>query len=621
MTEYSDSMLTAEGRNQELATGFPIGKRFKSEQVVRVSDTNPVHRGHHARADGRWRLYAFADGAAPDAQESALRSWAQWLETAPDSPVLAHTPAGADLDTFPHRHREPGRVLPREPAAGVLIPRRPIHRARRIMTENREQDLLENVPDGLFIGGTWRAAEDGATLEVRDPSTGEVLRTIASATPGDAQAAMDATADAFPAWAATPARERGELLRRAFDLLQERAEEFALLMTLEMGKPLKEARGEVTYGGEFLRWFSEEAVRVQGRYGATPEGSGRMIVSQHPVGPCYLITPWNFPLAMATRKIAPALAAGCTVVIKPPQLTPLTTLYFVQLLEEAGLPAGVVNVVTSRSSRAVSEPILADRRLRKLSFTGSTEVGQSLLAQAAPGVLRTSMELGGNAPFVVFEDADLDQAVQGALAAKFRNIGQACTAANRFLVHRSLADEFARRVTEEVAGFGVGRGTEDGVTIGPLIDEDAVEKARTLVSDAVERGANVTTGGSRIDRPGTFFEATVLTDVREGSALLREEIFGPVLAIVPFDTEDEAVRLANDTEYGLVSYVFTKDLARGQRMIERLETGMMGLNVGVVSNAAAPFGGWKMSGLGREGGAEGIHEYLQSKYTLTPNPF
>ena len=489
------------------------------------------------------------------------------------------------------------------------------------MTENREQELLTGVPSELYIDGRWRAAEGGETLDVRDPSTGEVISTIASASAADAQAAIDAAADAFPDWAATPARERGELLRRAFDLLTERAEEFALLMTLEMGKPLAESRGEVTYGGEFLRWFSEEAVRVQGRYGATPEGTGRMIVSQHPVGPCYLITPWNFPLAMATRKIAPALAAGCTVVIKPAQLTPLTTLAFVKLLEEAGLPAGVVNVVTSRSSSAVSEPILADPRLRKLSFTGSTEVGRSLLAQAAPGVLRTSMELGGNAPFVVFEDADLDAAVQGAMLAKFRNIGQACTAANRFIVHRSLAEEFARRVTEEVSALGVGRGTEDGVSIGPLIDGDAVDKAVSLVEDAVERGAKVTTGGSRIDGPGTFFEATVLTGVRPGSSLLREEIFGPVLAIVPFDTEDEAVRLANDTEYGLVSYVYTQDLARGQRMIERLETGMMGLNMGVVSNAAAPFGGWKMSGLGREGGAEGIHEYLQSKYTLTPDPF
>ena len=489
------------------------------------------------------------------------------------------------------------------------------------MTENRETALLAHVPDGLFIGGQWRAAEGGATLPVFDPATGERLLTIADASVADGAAAMDAAVEAFPSWAQTPARERGELLRRAFDLLQERKEDIALLMTLEMGKPLAEARGEVAYGGEFLRWFSEEAVRASGRYGANPEGTGRMIVTQHPVGPCYLITPWNFPLAMATRKIAPALAAGCTVVVKPAELTPLTTLFFVKLLQDAGLPDGVVNVITTSSSGAVSEPIIRDPRLRKLSFTGSTPVGQKLLEQAAQGVLRTSMELGGNAPFVVFDDADLDKAVDGAMLAKFRNIGQACTAANRFIVHRSVADEFARRVTERVQGMRIGRGTEEGVAIGPLIDDRAVEKARSLVADAVDRGAQVRTGGSPVAGPGTFFEPTVVTDVAAGSDILREEIFGPVLAIVPFDDEDDAVRLANDTEDGLVSYVFTENLARGQRMIERLETGMMGLNVGVVSNAAAPFGGWKMSGLGREGGAEGIHEYLQTKYTLTPNPF
>ncbi|HBR87874.1 MAG: NAD-dependent succinate-semialdehyde dehydrogenase [Microbacterium sp.] len=489
------------------------------------------------------------------------------------------------------------------------------------MTENRETALLAHVPDGLFIGGQWRAAEGGATLPVFDPATGERLLTIADASVADGAAAMDAAVEAFPSWAQTPARERAELLRRAFDLLQERKEDIALLMTLEMGKPLAEARGEVAYGGEFLRWFSEEAVRASGRYGANPEGTGRMIVTQHPVGPCYLITPWNFPLAMATRKIAPALAAGCTVVVKPAELTPLTTLFFVKLLQDAGLPDGVVNVITTSSSGAVSEPIIRDPRLRKLSFTGSTPVGQKLLEQAAQGVLRTSMELGGNAPFVVFDDADLDKAVDGAMLAKFRNIGQACTAANRFIVHRSVADEFARRVTERVQGMRIGRGTEEGVAIGPLIDDRAVEKARSLVADAVDRGAQVRTGGSPVTGPGTFFEPTVVTDVAAGSDILREEIFGPVLAIVPFDDEDDAVRLANDTEYGLVSYVFTENLARGQRMIERLETGMMGLNVGVVSNAAAPFGGWKMSGLGREGGAEGIHEYLQTKYTLTPNPF
>lgn len=486
------------------------------------------------------------------------------------------------------------------------------------MTSIRESDLLASVPDGLLIGGRWRPASTAATLTVQDPATGRTIKTIADAGVDDGLAALDAAVAAAASWAATPARERGEILRRAFDLLQERREDVALLMTLEMGKPLAEARGEVTYGGEFLRWFSEETVRVTGRYGPNPEGTGRMIVTQHPVGPCFLITPWNFPLAMATRKIAPALAAGCTVVVKPAAQTPLTTLLFAQLLQDAGLPDGVVNVITTSSSSAVSGPIIADPRLRKLSFTGSTPVGRRLLEQAATGVLRTSMELGGNAPFVVFDDADLDKAVAGALAAKFRNIGQACTAANRFLVHRSVADEFTRRVTAAVDGFVIGRGTEPDVTIGPLVDDNAVAKAEALVKDAVARGAELATGGSRVEGTGSFFEPTVLTGVAPGSDILREEIFGPVLAIAVFDTEDEAVALANDTEYGLVSYVYTESLSRGQRMIERLETGMMGLNVGVVSNAAAPFGGWKLSGLGREGGAEGIHEYLQTKYTLTP---
>lgn len=489
------------------------------------------------------------------------------------------------------------------------------------MTDSRESELLASVPTGLLINGEWRDAEGGKTVEVSDPATGEVICEIADASVADGVAAMDAAAEAFPSWAATPARERAEILRRAFDLLQARKEDVALLMTLEMGKPLAEARGEVGYGGEFLRWFSEVTAHTQGRYGANPEGTGRMIVSQHPVGPCYLITPWNFPLAMATRKIAPALAAGCTVVIKPATLTPLTTLFFAQILQDAGVPAGVVNVVTTTSTGPVSERIISDPRLRKLSFTGSTPVGVKLLQQAAPGVLRTSMELGGNAPFVVFDDADLDKAVDGAMLAKFRNIGQACTAANRFIVQRSVVEEFTRRVTERVQGMKIGRGTEEGVQIGPLIDDRAVDKAKTLVGDAVERGATVTTGGSPVDGPGTFFEPTVVSDVQPGSDILREEIFGPVLAIVPFDDEDDAVRIANDTEYGLVSYVFTESLARGQRMIDKLETGMMGLNVGVVSNAAAPFGGWKQSGLGREGGDEGIHEYLQTKYTLTANPY
>ena len=480
-----------------------------------------------------------------------------------------------------------------------------------------ESALLEKVPRGLFIGGEWVEGSSG-TFPVVDPATGDTLIEIADASPEDGIRALDAAVAAQEDWAATAPRRRSDILRRAFDLLMERADEIALLMTLEMGKPLAEARGEITYGGEFLRWFSEEAVRVSGRFGSNPEGTGRMIVSQRPVGPCFFITPWNFPLAMATRKIAPALAAGCTVVIKPAELTPLTTLAFVDILVEAGLPAGVVNVVTTTRSAALSAPIIADPRLRKLSFTGSTPVGKKLIAQAAEGVLRVSMELGGNAPFVVFDDADLDKAVDGAMLAKFRNIGQACTAANRFIVHTSVVDEFARRVTERVNAMRVGRGTEEGVQIGPLIDVKAVEGAEALVSDAVARGARLLTGGSAVDGPGTFFEPTVITDVVGGSDILREEIFGPVLAIATFTDEDEAVRLANDTEYGLVSYVFTEDLARGMRMIDRLETGMMGLNAGVVSNAAAPFGGVKQSGVGREGGLEGIHEFLSTKYTLIP---
>ncbi len=481
-----------------------------------------------------------------------------------------------------------------------------------------ETELLAKVPTQLYIGGRWVDGATARTIEVNDPATGETIARIADATPEDGIRALDAAVAAAAEWAATPARTRGELLRAAWERLMERADEFALLMTLEMGKPLAEARGEVTYGGEFLRWFAEEAPRIAGRYGPNPEGTGRMIVTQRPVGPCFFITPWNFPLAMATRKIAPALAAGCTVVVKPATLTPLTTLAFAALLEEVGVPAGVVNVITTSTSNAVCEPIIRDPRLRKLSFTGSTPVGRTLLEQAAQGVLRTSMELGGNAPFIVFEDADLDKAVDAAMLAKFRNTGEACTAANRFIVHADVAEEFTRRVTERVAAMKVGRGTEEGVAIGPLIDGKAVAKASELVADAVAKGATVTTGGRAGDGPGTFYAPTVVAGVTPGSEILREEIFGPVLAISTFTDEADAVRRANDTEYGLVSYVFTKDLARGQRMIDQLETGMMGLNVGVVSNAAAPFGGVKQSGLGREGGLEGIHEYLDTKYTLTP---
>ena len=489
------------------------------------------------------------------------------------------------------------------------------------MSQTSEQAVLDAVPDGLLIGGRWRPAASGKTLDVQDPATGAVIKTVADAGVADGAAALDAAVAAGPGWARTAPRARAEVLRRAFDLLQSRRDEVALLMTLEMGKPLAESQAEVTYGGEFLRWFSEEAVRITGRSGTNPEGTGRMLVSQHPVGPCYLITPWNFPLAMATRKIAPALAAGCTVVVKPADLTPLTTSYVVGLLQEVGLPAGVVNVVTTSSAAELSEPLIADRRLRKLSFTGSTAVGKQLLRQAADGVLRTSMELGGNAPFLVFADADLDAAVDGAMLAKFRNVGQACTAANRFLVDERVAAEFTARVCERVRALAVGRGTEPGVQVGPLINAAAISKAEALVGDAVDRGAEVVTGGNRIEGPGSFYEATVVTGVRPGSDITRQEIFGPVLAVSTFASEEEALRSANDTEYGLVGYAFTRDLARGQRVVERLDTGMVGLNVGVISNAAAPFGGVKESGLGREGGLEGIGEYLSTKYTLTPDPF
>lgn len=488
------------------------------------------------------------------------------------------------------------------------------------ITASQEQQVVEQVPKQLYIGGHWRDGAKG-TLPVEDPSTGTVLCQVADASVQDAKAALDAAVDAGPEFAAMAPRDRGEILRRAFELITQRKQDLATLMTLEMGKTVRESLAEITYAAEFFRWFSEEAVRIDGRYAVAGNGAGRVLTMKQPVGPCLMITPWNFPLAMATRKIAPALAAGCTVVVKPASQTPLTTSLFVQLLEDAGVPAGVVNVINTSTSGPVSEAIISDPRLRKLSFTGSTSVGQRLLEQAAQGVLRTSMELGGNAPFIVFEDADLGKAVEGALAAKFRNTGEACTAANRFIVHSSIAEEFARRITDRVRELRTGRGTEDGVTIGPLIDERAVEKASELVRDAVDKGATLRIGGEAIQRPGTFFAATVLSDVRPGSQILREEIFGPVVAIVSFTDEDDAVRLANDTEFGLVSYVYTQNLARGQRMIERLETGMLGLNVGVVSNPAAPFGGWKLSGLGREGGAEGIHEYLQTKYTLTPDPF
>lgn len=480
-----------------------------------------------------------------------------------------------------------------------------------------EERLLAAAPNKLLIAGEWVDAGGGASFEVHDPATGAAIATVADASVTDGLRAVEAAAQAQSSWAATPPRERAEILHAAFDLLRERREDVALLITLEMGKPLAEARTEVAYGGEFLRWFAEEAVRIQGRYGTPPEAAGIMTVAQRPVGPCYLITPWNFPLAMATRKIAPALAAGCTAVIKPSELTPLTTLLFAQLLVEAGLPPGVLNVIPTTAAGPVSDAILADSRLRKLSFTGSTPVGVSLIKRAADNVLRTSMELGGNAPFLVFEDADIDAAVQGALVAKFRNIGQSCTAANRFLVHESLADEFCRRLTEHTNHYKCGRGTDPQATIGPLIDNRAVAKVTRLVDDALANGGMLCSGGRALDGDGNFYLPTVLSGVSTDAQIFEEEIFGPVISITPFTDEQDAVAKANSTTYGLVAYAYTQSLARAQRLVDSLETGMMGLNTGVVSNAAAPFGGVKHSGLGREGGFEGIHEYLEPKYVLS----
>lgn len=486
---------------------------------------------------------------------------------------------------------------------------------------HRADTIVSAVPTGLFVGGRWREASDGGTFAVTDPATGEVLAEIASATGEDAVAALDAAAAAQPAWERTPARERSDVLRRAFDLVREHAEDLAWLMTLEMGKPLAEARAEVAYGNEFLRWFSEEAVRLHGRYADTPEGTLRMLVRRKAVGPSYLVTPWNFPLAMATRKLGPALAAGCTAILKPAHLTPLTSLFLTRLLVDAGVPAGVVGVLPGADPAAVSEPLLADPRLRKLSFTGSTPVGRLLLRQSADRVLRTSMELGGNAAFLVFADADLDAAVDSAVAAKMRNIGEACTAANRFLVHEAVADEFSRRLAERLDALTLGHGLVPGVTCGPLVDERAREKVGGLVADATARGASVLTGGAAVAGPGHFFAPTVLTQVPRDARIFGEEVFGPVAPVFTFADEDEAVALANATEFGLAAYVCTTDLARGLRIGDRLEVGLLGLNTGVISNAAAPFGGVKQSGLGREGGLEGIAEYTSTQYVGVADPW
>jgi succinate-semialdehyde dehydrogenase/glutarate-semialdehyde dehydrogenase len=481
------------------------------------------------------------------------------------------------------------------------------------ITASHEQQIVDEVPKQLYIAGEWRDGAKG-TLSVEDPSTEEALCDVADASVDDAKAALDAAVDAGPEFAAMAPRERGEILRRAFEAITERNDDLALLMTLEMGKTLKESAAEITYAAEFFRWYSEEAVRVDGRYAVAANGAGRVLTMKQPVGPCLMITPWNFPLAMGTRKIGPAVAAGCTMVVKPAQQTPLSMLMLAKILEEAGLPGGVLNLITASSSSETTGPLISDPRLRKMSFTGSTEVGRKLMSQASEALLRLSMELGGNAPFIVFEDADIDAAVAGAMVAKMRNMGEACTSANRFHVAGAVAEQFAEKLADKMGAMKLGRGVDEDTDVGPLIDDNQRTKVSELVQDAIGRGATAVVGGHARDGAGYFYEPTVLTDIPDDAKLFQEEIFGPVAPVKGFGDEQEAIAAANNTEYGLVAYVFTNDLKRALRVCEGLHTGMIGLNQGIVSNAQAPFGGVKQSGFGREGGYEGIEEYLETKY-------
>lgn len=477
-----------------------------------------------------------------------------------------------------------------------------------------EAEVLGRLQSGMLIGGCWRDGSDGGTFAVENPATGQTLGVVADGTPDDALAALDAASAAQSTWAAVPPRRRGEILRHAYDLLMARREEFALLITLEMGKSLAESRAEVDYGANYLRWFGEEAVRIDGSWKVSEDGSARVLVMRQPVGPCLLITPWNAPLAMPARKIGPAVAAGCTMIVKPAPQTPLTTAALAGLLAEAGLPDGVLNIVPTTQAGVITERLIQDGRLRKLSFTGSTPVGRLLLAQAADTVLRTSMELGGNAPFIVCHDADVDAAVEGAMTAKLRNIGEACIAANRFYVEATVADEFNEKLVARMNTIIVGPGTDPDANLGPMIDDRQRRRVADLVDEAVTGGAQVRAGGHVPAGPGYFYPPTVLTDIPSGARISREEIFGPIAAINTFTGEDEALREANNTHFGLVGYLFTRDLDQALRMSERLETGMVGLNRGYVSDPSAPFGGVKQSGVGREGGNSGIHEYLEEKY-------
>lgn len=475
-------------------------------------------------------------------------------------------------------------------------------------------NLLANVPTDLYIGGKWRKSSDNQRFDVIDPATEKKVASVASATPDDAIAAVDAAHAAFEGWAGKKPRERGEVLRKAFELIMRDAERLAKLITVENGKALADSRAEVAYAAEFFRWNAEEAVRNLGQLSRAPSSGARIVVQHKPIGVAILVTPWNFPAAMATRKIGPALAAGCPVVLKPASDTPLTMLALMPIMEEAGVPAGVINVIPSRSSGKVVSAMLHDPRVRIISFTGSTEVGRKLLHEAADNVVKPAMELGGNAPFIVFDDADIDAAIEGAMIAKMRNMGEACTSANRFYVHEKVHDEFAKKLTGKMSALKMGNGLDDGVTLGPLVNEDGRKKVVSLVDDAVKKGAKVLTGGTRPDGPGFFYPATVLTNVPDSAEMLRDEIFGPVASIQSFKSEDEVIKRANDTEYGLVAYLYTKDLSRGMRVSEKLDFGMIGLNRGLVSDPAAPFGGMKQSGIGREGAHEGLLEFLETQY-------
>jgi succinate-semialdehyde dehydrogenase/glutarate-semialdehyde dehydrogenase len=474
--------------------------------------------------------------------------------------------------------------------------------------------LIHSIPTDLYIAGEWRPSSDGKRFDVRDPATEETIASVASASAEDAIAAVTAAYEAGKDWAARPPAERSDILWNAYELMIERSGEYATVMSREEGKTFAEGLGEASYAAGFLRWFAEEAVRSTGRFGRAPSGNNNILVQHTPIGVSLLITPWNFPAAMATRKIAPALAAGCTTILKPASESPLTALMMMELFEQAGVPAGVVNTLPSRRSSVISNAILSDKRTRKLSFTGSTEVGRLLLSKAAEQVINCSMELGGNAPFIVLDDADLEVSLAAAMVAKMRNAGESCIGANRFYVHSSLIEEFASRFSEDLSRLKVGPGLDEGVDVGALVNAETIDKVEELVDGAVARGARVLTGGKRIDRPGFFYEPTIMLDIPEDCEILHTEIFGPVATLVPFDDVDEVVDKANDTEFGLAAYVCSQNVGRALSVAERIEAGVMGINRGFISDPAAPFGGFKQSGLGREGSQEGLHEFLETRY-------